>query len=243
MAFNSLLKGEGLTMLKDNVNLAVLKLEGIEFRDLKFPAEESYRGGWKENRVRRAAGSGCRRPPTAAATRRCHPPPPACLPGPPACTSTSAGPPVPRPPHPPDVQPEGEGCYTWADSSTYEGAWHEGLKHGWGKYCWPNGACYQGEWRDGFMQVGGWVGGRGMLGCQNSAGRHSGCGRLAAQAECAALRARRLLAAASRLGGARCARWATAAACAASYLTHPPTSSPPGLPPHPRNRTTGVWHF
>lgn len=52
------------------------------------------------------------------------------------------------------LQPEGEGCYTWADGSTYEGAWHAGLKHGWGKYCWPNGAWYQGEWRDGFMEVG-----------------------------------------------------------------------------------------
>jgi hypothetical protein len=79
MAFNSLLKGEGLTLLKDNVNLAVLKLEGIEFRDLKFPAEESYRGGWKESRVRRAVGCGCRRPPTAAATRRLLPAWPACL--------------------------------------------------------------------------------------------------------------------------------------------------------------------
>ena len=51
------------------------------------------------------------------------------------------------------MQPEGEGCYTWADGSTYEGAWHAGLKHGWGTYRWPNGACYRGEWRDGFMQV------------------------------------------------------------------------------------------
>ena len=50
-------------------------------------------------------------------------------------------------------QPEGEGCYTWADGSTYEGAWHAGLKHGWGTYRWPNGAWYCGEWRDGFMQV------------------------------------------------------------------------------------------
>ena len=71
MAFNSLLKGEGLTLLKDNVNLAVLKLEGIEFRDLKFPAEESYRGGWKESRVRRAAGQWV--PP--ATRRHFHPPP------------------------------------------------------------------------------------------------------------------------------------------------------------------------
>lgn len=54
---------------------------------------------------------------------------------------------------PADPQPEGEGCYTWADGSTYEGAWHQGLKHGWGTYRWPNGACYRGEWRDGFMQV------------------------------------------------------------------------------------------
>lgn len=64
------------------------------------------------------------------------------------------------------LQPEGEGCYTWADGSTYEGAWHAGLKHGWGKYRWPNGACYQGEWRDGFMQVGaaraGWLVGERM---------------------------------------------------------------------------------
>jgi hypothetical protein len=51
------------------------------------------------------------------------------------------------------LQPEGEGRYTWADGSTYEGAWNAGLKHGWGKYRWPNGASYQGEWRDGFMQV------------------------------------------------------------------------------------------
>ena len=94
MAFNSLLKGE---LLKDNVNLAVLKLEGIEFRDLKFPAEESYRGGWKESRVRRA-GSVVWVPP--AATRR-HPPPPACtsvsLAGLPACTSTAASPLCPVP--------------------------------------------------------------------------------------------------------------------------------------------------
>lgn len=53
----------------------------------------------------------------------------------------------------PLFQPEGEGCYTWADGSYYEGSWHAGLKHGWGTYAWPNGAVYQGEWRAGMMQV------------------------------------------------------------------------------------------
>lgn len=122
---NSLLKGE-LTWLAHNSNLSVLKLDGIEYKDLRFPNEESYRGGWKESKVRPA-------PPLPAA----HPPPP------------------PRRNRLLDLltQPEGEGCYTWADGSTYEGAWHAGLKHGWGKYRWPNQACYLGEWRDGFMQV------------------------------------------------------------------------------------------
>ncbi len=48
---NSLLKGE-LSWLRDNTNLSVLKLDGIEYKDLRFPNHESYRGGWKEGKVR-----------------------------------------------------------------------------------------------------------------------------------------------------------------------------------------------
>jgi len=76
--------------------------------------------------------------------------------------------------------PEGEGVYTWADGSTYEGAWEArrpraasarapgprpgcrprptrraraqaGKKHGLGTYTWPNGATYSGEWQAGCM--------------------------------------------------------------------------------------------
>jgi hypothetical protein len=75
--------------------------------------------------------------------------------------------------------PEGEGVYTWADGSTYEGAWQArrpraaparparapprppalanapraqaGKKHGLGTYTWPNGATYSGEWQAGCM--------------------------------------------------------------------------------------------
>lgn len=49
------------------------------------------------------------------------------------------------------LQPEGEGQYTWADGSTYEGSWSRGQKHGWGKYSWPSGASYLGEWRYGTL--------------------------------------------------------------------------------------------
>lgn len=50
MALNSLLEG-----LKGNLNLSVLKLDGVEWRDLRFPNDESYRGGWKDSRVRGTA--------------------------------------------------------------------------------------------------------------------------------------------------------------------------------------------
>lgn len=46
MALNTLLEG-----LKGNLNLSVLRLDGVEWRDLRFPNEESYRGGWKDSRV------------------------------------------------------------------------------------------------------------------------------------------------------------------------------------------------
>lgn len=53
MALDRLLQSQ-LAWLKDGkANLSVLKLDGIEFKDLKFPNSESYRGGWKDNRVRR----------------------------------------------------------------------------------------------------------------------------------------------------------------------------------------------
>jgi hypothetical protein len=55
-----LLQGQ-LAWLKDTTSLSVLKLEGIEFKDLKFPNEESYRGGWKDSRVRPTAGHRRRR--------------------------------------------------------------------------------------------------------------------------------------------------------------------------------------
>lgn len=40
-----------LEWLRDNRELAVLKLDGVELRDLKFPNSEAYRGGWKDSRV------------------------------------------------------------------------------------------------------------------------------------------------------------------------------------------------
>ncbi len=39
--------------LRDHRELGVLKLDGVEYRDLKFPNSESYRGGWRDARVRR----------------------------------------------------------------------------------------------------------------------------------------------------------------------------------------------
>ena len=58
MALNSL-----KDLLSDNKALSVLKLEGVEFKDLRFPNNESYRGGWRDARVRPPA----RRPPASAA--------------------------------------------------------------------------------------------------------------------------------------------------------------------------------
>ena len=161
MALNSL-----KDLLSDNKALSVLKLDGVEFKDLRFQNSESYRGGWRDARVRAGAA-----PPPASLQQA----PAGCcqlrLQGTVWCTglcTTAAGmlpqlmrsrlssaerqPPSLSLPHP-LLQPEGEGCYTWADGSTYEGAWHAGLKHGWGTYRWPNGAWYCGEWRGGFMQV------------------------------------------------------------------------------------------
>ncbi len=161
MALNSL-----KDLLSDNKALSVLKLDGVEFKDLRFPNSESYRGGWRDARVRAGAA-----PPPASLQQA----PAGCcqlrLQGTVWCTglcttaavmlpqlmrsrlsSAERQPPSLSLPHP-LLQPEGEGCYTWADGSTYEGAWHAGLKHGWGTYRWPNGAWYCGEWRGGFMQV------------------------------------------------------------------------------------------
>lgn len=42
------------SLLGQNVNLHLLRLDGIEYRDLKFENGESYCGGWKNNKV-----SGC----------------------------------------------------------------------------------------------------------------------------------------------------------------------------------------
>lgn len=47
MALNSL-----KDLLSDNKALSVLKLDGVEFKDLRFPNQESYRGGWRDARVR-----------------------------------------------------------------------------------------------------------------------------------------------------------------------------------------------
>lgn len=137
--------------MRDNRELSVLKLDGVEWRDLKFPNSESYRGGWKDSRVRAPAaglhgalegGAGCCcRCFHLLAAAGLHPLLRGC------CIACK------RRTRPRVLQPEGEGCYTWADGSTYEGAWHQGLKHGWGTYRWPNGAAYRGEWRDGYMQV------------------------------------------------------------------------------------------
>jgi hypothetical protein len=217
MAFNSLLKGEGLTLLKDNVNLAVLKLEGIEFRDLKFPAEESYRGGWKESRVRRAAGQWV--PP--ATRRHFHPPP---LPGPPACTFISAlSTCLPRTLL--TCSPRARVATPGLTAARMRGPGTRGSS--------TAGASTAGQTApatraSGAMASCRWVGvaslGASMLhSC--ILGAAGDIGRLAAQAKGAALHARRLLPTASRLVNSRCAGWAAAFACAASYLARPPTSS------------------
>ena len=67
MALNNLLAGLA-PQLKGQTSLSVLKLDGITFRDLQFPNEECYRGGWKDSRVRAARTH----PPP---TRHAHPPP------------------------------------------------------------------------------------------------------------------------------------------------------------------------
>lgn len=158
MALNSL-----KDLLSDNKALSVLKLDGVEFKDLRFPNNESYRGGWRDARVGVAAPAARQFVHKLRRVLRCiSARVPFCLsdsqvlehaPGSavgvrPPCSLSSIPHTTSQPP-----QPEGEGCYTWADGSTYEGAWHAGLKHGWGTYRWPNGAWYCGEWRDGFMQV------------------------------------------------------------------------------------------
>lgn len=55
-----------------NRELAVLRLDGVELRDLKFPNGEAYRGGWKDARVRPGGGQA----PAAAAAEPPPPPPP-----------------------------------------------------------------------------------------------------------------------------------------------------------------------
>lgn len=50
MALNSL-----KDLLSDNKALSVLRLDGVEFKDLRFPNNESYRGGWRDARVGAAA--------------------------------------------------------------------------------------------------------------------------------------------------------------------------------------------
>lgn len=47
MALNSLRK----QLQPVGTNLSVLRLDGIDWKALKFPNEESYRGGWKDSRV------------------------------------------------------------------------------------------------------------------------------------------------------------------------------------------------
>lgn len=43
--------------------------------------------------------------------------------------------------------PTGQGVYTWADGSTYEGQVHNGLRHGIGTYkCLKNSVVYTGQW-------------------------------------------------------------------------------------------------
>ena len=54
MALASLLQSSGLQFLKDNASLQVLRLEGISSREVAFPHGESYRGGWRDGRVRAA---------------------------------------------------------------------------------------------------------------------------------------------------------------------------------------------
>ena len=44
-----------LTLGNSNANLEVLHLAGIEYRDLRFPNGDSYKGGWREGQVRRTA--------------------------------------------------------------------------------------------------------------------------------------------------------------------------------------------
>ena len=70
--------------MRDNRELSVLKLDGVEWRDLKFPNNESYRGGWKDSRVRTWA-------PLVPPAGCCLPArPPACLPAAVLCWSRPA---------------------------------------------------------------------------------------------------------------------------------------------------------
>ena len=46
-------------------------------------------------------------------------------------------------------QPHGQGTYTLADGSEYQGEWKDGKRHGQGTYTFANGSKYQGEFKDG----------------------------------------------------------------------------------------------
>lgn len=41
----------------------------------------------------------------------------------------------------------GDGVESWADGSSYNGAFKNGMKEGFGVYTWGDGSIYSGEWK------------------------------------------------------------------------------------------------
>ncbi|KAL4451482.1 hypothetical protein ABPG75_007144 [Micractinium tetrahymenae] len=136
MALNSLLEG-----LKGNLNLSVLKLDGVEWRDLRFPNEESYRGGWKDSRPE---GEGCYTwADNSTYEGAWH-------------AGLKHGWGKYRWPNGAWYQGEwrdglmqGYGTFESPDGARYVGNWAANLKHGIGKKTYANGDSYEGLWCSG----------------------------------------------------------------------------------------------
>ena len=46
---------------------------------------------------------------------------------------------------------EGQGCFTFKDTSNYTGTWLRNRYEGRGAFKWPDGSAYDGQWRAGLM--------------------------------------------------------------------------------------------